>query len=192
MSSRFFRGLSDSESESESDESVLSDEEEELSQDEAAQKQQPQHAFARGRRAISDSDESDEEEVRVVRSAKDKRFEELRAAVKVIENAKKINDWVAIQNGERQRGKTNGLRGRSDGKGNHAEDSPGRSRRPLRWARRRNPEGAACWSCVGRAPLPDGLGRRAGLFMSPRARPRPYRPDLGAPSPPCFTRAAGA
>jgi hypothetical protein len=47
-----------------------------------------------------DSDESDDEDVkRTVKSARDKRFEEMRAIVKILNNAKKINDWVAIQNG---------------------------------------------------------------------------------------------
>jgi len=46
------------------------------------------------------SDESDEEESRrVVKSAKDKRLEEIEATSKAIENAGKINDWVTISNG---------------------------------------------------------------------------------------------
>ncbi|KAJ1567209.1 Eukaryotic translation initiation factor 3 subunit C, partial [Nowakowskiella sp. JEL0078] len=50
---------------------------------------------------LSDSDQSGSETEgvkKVVKSARDKRFEEMRAFVKTLKNAKKINDWVAIQN----------------------------------------------------------------------------------------------
>lgn len=49
-----------------------------------------------------DEDESSEEEedkVTVVRSAKDKKFEELEATVRLIENAEKIGDWAVISTG---------------------------------------------------------------------------------------------
>ncbi|KAG0336898.1 Translation initiation factor 3 subunit c [Podila humilis] len=45
----------------------------------------------------SDSD-SDDDVVRVVRSAKDKRFEEIEQAVTLMANKQKINDWVSAQN----------------------------------------------------------------------------------------------
>lgn len=46
-----------------------------------------------------DDDDSDEDVKRVVKSAKDKRLEEMEATGKIMENALKINDWVAISNG---------------------------------------------------------------------------------------------
>ncbi|KAJ3125920.1 Translation initiation factor 3 subunit c [Nowakowskiella sp. JEL0407] len=47
----------------------------------------------------SDSEEDDEEGGgKRLKSARDKRFEEMRAFCKTLQNGKKINDWVAIQN----------------------------------------------------------------------------------------------
>ncbi|KAG0285145.1 Translation initiation factor 3 subunit c [Linnemannia gamsii] len=47
--------------------------------------------------SMSDSD-SEDDTVRVVRSAKDKRFEEIEQAVTSMINGQKINDWVSAQN----------------------------------------------------------------------------------------------
>jgi len=50
--------------------------------------------------AGSDDSDSDGDVVRVVRSAKDKRFEEIEQAVTAMANGQKINDWVSAQNGK--------------------------------------------------------------------------------------------
>ena len=48
-------------------------------------------------REASDSDDSDDEEkVTVVKSAKDKRFDELEATIKLMDNAGRISDWSVI------------------------------------------------------------------------------------------------
>ncbi|KAF2865953.1 eukaryotic translation initiation factor 3 subunit C [Massariosphaeria phaeospora] len=46
--------------------------------------------------AGSDSESEDEEGSKVLKSAKDKRFEELEGTIRLIENAEKINDWSVI------------------------------------------------------------------------------------------------
>ncbi|KAJ3099826.1 Translation initiation factor 3 subunit c [Phlyctochytrium bullatum] len=114
--SRFFRAGSDSESESddysesESEQSVSEVDDSEKDSDEGSDDDdQPKKAsapagknkFLKG--AASDDDSSDEEEVqrkgkKVMRSAKDKRYDDMRSIVKLLNNGKKINDWVAIQN----------------------------------------------------------------------------------------------
>jgi len=48
------------------------------------------------REASSDEDESDEDKVTVVKSAKDKRLDELEGTIRLIENAEKISDWNTI------------------------------------------------------------------------------------------------
>lgn len=117
--SRFFRGDSDSESSSDEEELYSEEEEEEQdeessseeededdsddssSEDEDGVKKSGANKFLR--EADSDS-ESDEEETRAaVMSAKDKRFEELAATIKSMENGQKINDWNVISNGEHGR-----------------------------------------------------------------------------------------
>lgn len=51
------------------------------------------------RDADSSDDSSDEDKVTVVKSAKDKRHEELDGIVKLIDNASKIGDWSTIASG---------------------------------------------------------------------------------------------
>ncbi|KAI3613468.1 hypothetical protein CBS9595_004301 [Malassezia furfur] len=118
MSSRFFRAISDSESESSSEEEELltddeqpqgkkdqkssdeSDSSDESESDEesdsdagAQQARKPMSRFMRD----ADSDSDSEEEVRkVIKSAKDKRLDEFEGVVHTIENAQRIDDWVTI------------------------------------------------------------------------------------------------
>jgi translation initiation factor 3 subunit C len=126
--SRFFRSVGDSDSESSSSEeelmssgedeekpmpvrpaggmsrflrtagsdssSEVSDEDESVS-DEDERKQKKKNRFA----PDTDEEESEDEVKRVVRSAKDKRVDEMEACAKSMDNALKINDWVAISSG---------------------------------------------------------------------------------------------
>lgn len=91
--SRFLRTGSGSDS----DDSDSEDEDESgASQDEEQGQQQRKSRFLR---TESDDGDSDEEATRVVKSARDKRLEEMEACGKTMDNAVKINDWVAISNG---------------------------------------------------------------------------------------------
>ncbi|KAL4889867.1 eukaryotic translation initiation factor 3 subunit C [Aspergillus ambiguus] len=109
--SRFFaRGGSDSESSSEDEQELYSDHEEEdqfseeeSSEAESSEEEEEESSDDEGAGAsrflknVSESEESeDEERVTVVKSAKDKRLEELEGIIKTIENAEKINDWAVI------------------------------------------------------------------------------------------------
>ncbi|KAG0132057.1 eukaryotic translation initiation factor 3 subunit 8 N-terminus-domain-containing protein [Tuber indicum] len=106
--SRFFHGgLSDSDTTS-SDEDLYSEEEEEeeASADESGSEDESDEAdkdddddaglkfLSRGGGGDDSSDEEDGK--RVVKSAKDKRVEEIEGSIKLIENGEKINDWVVI------------------------------------------------------------------------------------------------
>ncbi|KAH7260102.1 Eukaryotic translation initiation factor 3 subunit C [Fusarium falciforme] len=112
--SRFFRGGDDSSTDSSSDEEELySEEEEEEEEQEDSQEESSQEdsdsddsddggvkktgasAFLVGQ-SDSDSDESDDEHRGKVKSAKDKRLDELEASIKQIENGQKNGDWTLI------------------------------------------------------------------------------------------------
>lgn len=92
--SRFLRTANASDSSSSSSES----EDEDESDDEGVMHkgEKPKSRFLRD----SDEEESDEEVKRVVKSARDKRLEEMEATGKAMDNALKINDWIAISSGK--------------------------------------------------------------------------------------------
>lgn len=112
MSSRFFTA-SDSSSESSEEEELYSEEEsEEGSEEESEEEDEDEDEDSdedsedgktganRFLREVSDEEPSDDEErVTVVKSAKDKRYEELEGTIRLIENAEKINDWAVISTG---------------------------------------------------------------------------------------------
>lgn len=115
--SRFFRSGDDSSTESSSDEEDLYSEEEEEDEQEQSEdegsgegedsesessdsdddKKKEAKGFSAG---WSDSDQSDTEPTAKVRSAKDKRQDELEAIITLINNAEKINDWNTISTGK--------------------------------------------------------------------------------------------
>lgn len=119
MSSRFFHGGdSDSESSSSDEEELYSDHEQEAAseeeeQDEEEESEEESSSSEDEGRAVGasrflkpaggrldESDESeDEDRTTVVKSAKDKRLEELEGTIKLIENAEKINDWAVVSTG---------------------------------------------------------------------------------------------
>ena len=82
---------SDSDSDSEDDDGSESDDQD---QDEDTGKK-------KSRFLVGDSgdEDSDEDVKRVVKSAQAKRLEEMEASGKLMDNALKINDWVAISTG---------------------------------------------------------------------------------------------
>ncbi|WEW59778.1 Translation initiation factor 3 subunit c [Emydomyces testavorans] len=110
--SRFFHGGSDSESSSSDEEELYSDREEkavsddeeeettseeESSEEESSDEEGGLTGARKFMRDVAESDESEEEDrVTIVKSAKDKRLEELEGTIKLIENAEKINDWAVI------------------------------------------------------------------------------------------------
>lgn len=115
--SRFFTaGDSSSESSSSDEEELYSEEEnvqkseESDDQDEASDDEDTSSddSDGAGKSGVSkflrdqvESDESeDEDKVTVVKSAKDKRLEELETVARLIENAQKINDWSSISTGQ--------------------------------------------------------------------------------------------
>ena len=118
MSSRFFHGGdSDSESSSSDEEELYGDqaqvsepesededEDEEQDEDDSGSSSEDEGKGTGASRFLraggSDSEDSeDEDREKVVKSAKDKRLEELEGTIKLIENAEKINDWAVISTG---------------------------------------------------------------------------------------------
>lgn len=112
--SRFFHGGdSDSESSSSDEEELYSDrdEQEEESEEESSEEEESEEesssedeggrtGASRFMKDVVESEESeDEDKVTVVKSAKDKRLEELEGTVRLIENAEKIGDWAVISTG---------------------------------------------------------------------------------------------
>lgn len=116
--SRFFHGDSSSESSSSDEEELYSEEEqvdkddvseedsdeaEDESEDESDTDDDDKAKTGANKFLKSDDEESDEstdeERPTLVKSAKDKRFEELEATIRSIENAEKINDWAHISSG---------------------------------------------------------------------------------------------
>jgi translation initiation factor 3 subunit C len=115
MASRFFHGGdSDSESSS-SDEEELYGSQAEASDSEESEEQDEddsdddssseEEGKGKGaswflRQEADDSDDSDDEDrERVVKSAKDKRLDEVEGTIKLIDNAEKIGDWAVINAG---------------------------------------------------------------------------------------------
>ena len=90
--------VDDSSSDSDSDSESSSEDDDSDSDD---QEQTGEAGGRKSRFLMGDSgdEDSDEDVKRVVKSAKDKRLDEMEATGKNMENALKINDWVAISNG---------------------------------------------------------------------------------------------
>lgn len=86
--SRFLRTAGSGSSSDESDESDESDSDED-------HKPKRKNRFA----PDSEDEESEDEVKKVVKSAKDKRVDEMEACAKSMDNAIRINDWIAISSG---------------------------------------------------------------------------------------------
>jgi translation initiation factor 3 subunit C len=113
MSSRFFQASESSDSDSDEqelysgseDEAAAASEEESSddfpsgSDDDSSDDDDAAGGANRFLKAGADSDSDSEESddgAKVVKSAKDKRFEEAEAVVKLIDNALRINDWAVV------------------------------------------------------------------------------------------------
>ena len=103
--SRFF-AASDSDDSSSSDEELYSNDEEseqedsEMGSDDSDDSDSDSGSETGANRFLkdvsSDSESEDEDANKVLKSAKDKRFDELEAVVRQIENAQRIQDWAVI------------------------------------------------------------------------------------------------
>ena len=114
MSSKFF-AASSSESSSSDEEELYGEEEQAKSEEEESDEEEDSDdddddsssdsdAGPRGvskflKDAVSSDESEDEDKVVLVKSAKDKRLEELEGIERLIENAVKINDWSTISTG---------------------------------------------------------------------------------------------
>lgn len=112
--SRFFQGSDSSSDSSSEEEELYSEEGEEQSEEESSEEEEDEDSeeessdsddgktgINRFLKDLSDEDESEEEDrVTIVKSQKDKRYEELEGTVRLIENAVKINDWAVISSGK--------------------------------------------------------------------------------------------
>lgn len=93
--SRFIRSAGDSDSSDDSENE--SDEDSEASEDEGKPSAKKSRFLLNGE---EDEDSEDEDGgKKVVKSAKDKRVEEMESLGKAMDNALKINDWITISNG---------------------------------------------------------------------------------------------
>jgi translation initiation factor 3 subunit C len=108
MSSRFF-AASDSSSEESSEEELYSNDEaseqedsdkdsddDDSDDDDSSSGSEAGGANRFLKDADSDSDSEEDDTGKVLKSGKDKRFDELEATIRQIENAQKINDWAVI------------------------------------------------------------------------------------------------
>lgn len=96
--SKFLRG-SDSDSSSSEEESD-DDSDESESEDSEGDKQKTAKKQSKFLRGAVDSDDSEEDVKKIVKSAKDKRVDEMDTIVRSLENAQRIDDWVAISKGK--------------------------------------------------------------------------------------------
>ncbi|KDN48516.1 eukaryotic translation initiation factor 3 subunit C [Tilletiaria anomala UBC 951] len=88
-------GSSDEDSDDDSDSDDDDDDDSDMDSDvEGGQKKAPVNKFLRG--AVSDGSDSEEEVKKIIKSAKDKRADEVQAVIHSIQNAQRIDDWVAI------------------------------------------------------------------------------------------------
>lgn len=108
MASRFFAASDSSSDESSEEELYSNDDESEQedseqdsddddSDDDDSSDSGSEVGAARFLKDADSESESDDEDVnKVLKSAKDKRFDELEATIRLIENAQRINDWAVI------------------------------------------------------------------------------------------------
>ncbi len=89
MASRFWAAASDDSEEQTESEATETSEDESSSSDSSSER-------GPSRFLVGDSDSESEDERRVIRSAKDKRYEELQGACDELRNKMHINDWASI------------------------------------------------------------------------------------------------